>query len=126
MENNAAENLLAAFAHFFPNARTIGSFVGGDLVEGTGELIQRSGIDAQLIIYVHDEVHYLVPEDSNVDAFREDFGKAMMSVDEYLDVPLVFAGLLILAVMGLGLYVIFSLIEMRVTGWARRKELTVA
>jgi NitT/TauT family transport system permease protein len=27
---------------------------------------------------------------------------------------------------GVGLYVIFSLIEMRVTGWARRKELTVA
>jgi DNA polymerase-1 len=56
----------------------------------TGQLIQSSGIDAQLIIYVHDEVHYLVPEDSNVEAFRQDFGKAMMSVDEYLDVPLVF------------------------------------
>ena len=40
MENNAAENLLAAFAHFFPKANTIGSFVGGELVEGTGELIQ--------------------------------------------------------------------------------------
>jgi aldehyde dehydrogenase (NAD+) len=40
MENNAAENLLAAFAHFFPNAKTIGSFVGGELVEGTGEPIQ--------------------------------------------------------------------------------------
>ena len=40
MENNAAENLLAAFAHFFPGAKTIGSFVGGELVEGTGELIQ--------------------------------------------------------------------------------------
>jgi aldehyde dehydrogenase (NAD+) len=40
MENNAAENLLAAFAHFFPNAKTVGSFVGGELVEGTGELIQ--------------------------------------------------------------------------------------
>jgi aldehyde dehydrogenase (NAD+) len=40
MENNAAENLLAAFAQFFPKARTIGSFVGGELIEGTGELIQ--------------------------------------------------------------------------------------
>jgi len=40
MENNAAENLLAAFVHFFPNAKTIGSFVGGELIEGTGQLIQ--------------------------------------------------------------------------------------
>jgi NitT/TauT family transport system permease protein len=37
-------------------------------------------------------------------------------------VPLVFAGLLILAVMGVSLYVIFSLIEMRITGWAHRKD----
>ena len=36
--------------------------------------------------------------------------------------PLVFAGLLILAVMGVALYVIFSFIEDRVTGWARRKD----
>jgi NitT/TauT family transport system permease protein len=34
----------------------------------------------------------------------------------------VFAGLLILAILGVGLYVIFSLIEMRVTGWAHRKD----
>ncbi|WP_375508772.1 aldehyde dehydrogenase family protein, partial [uncultured Caballeronia sp.] len=40
MDDNAAENLLAAFAHFFPNAKTIGSYVGGELIEGTGELIQ--------------------------------------------------------------------------------------
>ena len=36
--------------------------------------------------------------------------------------PLVFAGLIILAVMGVTLYVIFSLIEGRVTGWAHRKD----
>jgi acyl-CoA reductase-like NAD-dependent aldehyde dehydrogenase len=40
MEYNAAENLLAAFAQFFPHAKTIGSFVGGELVEGTGERVQ--------------------------------------------------------------------------------------
>ncbi|MDR5838724.1 aldehyde dehydrogenase family protein [Caballeronia sp. LZ034LL] len=40
MEHNAAEHLLAAFAHFFPNAKTIGSYVGGELIEGAGELIQ--------------------------------------------------------------------------------------
>ena len=38
------------------------------------------------------------------------------------EVPLVFAGLLILAVMGVALYAIFSLIESRVTGWAHRKD----
>lgn len=40
MENNAAEILLAAFAHFFPGAKSIGSYVGGELVEGSGETIQ--------------------------------------------------------------------------------------
>ncbi|MDR5882798.1 aldehyde dehydrogenase family protein [Caballeronia sp. LZ032] len=40
MEHNAAEQLLAAFAHFFPNAKTIGSYVDGELIEGAGELIQ--------------------------------------------------------------------------------------
>ncbi|MFT0171391.1 aldehyde dehydrogenase family protein [Paraburkholderia mimosarum] len=35
-----AENLLAAFQHFFPNAKAIGSYVGGELIEGAGEAIQ--------------------------------------------------------------------------------------
>jgi NitT/TauT family transport system permease protein len=43
---------------------------------------------------------------------------AMMDVLE----PLVFAGLLILAVMGVLLYAMFSLIEGRVTGWTRRQD----
>jgi NitT/TauT family transport system permease protein len=50
----------------------------------------------------------------------------MLIASSNFDVPLVFAGLIILAAMGVGLYVVFSLIEMRVTGWARRKELSVA
>jgi NitT/TauT family transport system permease protein len=42
-------------------------------------------------------------------------------------VPLVFAGLFLLAFLGVGLYVIFSLIEQRVAGWAMRKtDLAVA
>jgi NitT/TauT family transport system permease protein len=53
-------------------------------------------------------------------------GNFMLIASSNFDVPLVFAGLVILAAMGVGLYVIFSLIEMRVTGWARRKELTTA
>ncbi len=40
MEYNAAEQLLAGFAHFFPNAKTIGSYVGGELIDGAGETIQ--------------------------------------------------------------------------------------
>ena len=36
--------------------------------------------------------------------------------------PLVFAGLFILAALGVALYVAFSLIEVRVTGWATRKN----
>jgi hypothetical protein len=32
---------------------------------------------------------------------------------------------LILAAMGVGLYVLFSIIEMSVTGWARRKDLAM-
>ena len=37
-------------------------------------------------------------------------------------VPLVFAGLFVLAFMGVSLYVIFSQIEQRVAGWAMRKS----
>ena len=36
--------------------------------------------------------------------------------------PLVFAGLVILAGLGIALYVVFSFIEHRVTGWAHRKD----
>jgi DNA polymerase-1 len=56
----------------------------------TGQLIRQHGYEAQFIIYVHDEVHWLCPADSNVALFAKDFAQAMMSVDEYLDVPLEF------------------------------------
>ena len=49
-------------------------------------------------------------------------GNLMMIASSNFDVPLVFAGLLVLAVLGVALYVIFSLIEGRVTGWAHRKD----
>ncbi len=55
-------------------------------------------------------------------ASNRGIGNFMLIASSNFDVPLVFAGLLILAVMGVGLYVIFSLIEARVTGWARRKD----
>jgi NitT/TauT family transport system permease protein len=49
-------------------------------------------------------------------------GNLMMIASSNFDVPLVFAGLLVLAVLGVVLYVIFSFIEVRVTGWALRKD----
>jgi NitT/TauT family transport system permease protein len=55
-------------------------------------------------------------------ASNRGIGNLMMIASSSFDVPLVFAGLLILAALGVGLYVIFSLIEARVTGWARRND----
>ena len=55
-------------------------------------------------------------------ASNRGIGNVMMIASSNFDVPLVFAGLMILAVMGVALYVIFSLIESRVTGWAHRKD----
>jgi NitT/TauT family transport system permease protein len=49
-------------------------------------------------------------------------GNLMMIASASFDVPLVFAGLLIVAVLGVALYGLFSLIEMCVTGWARRSS----
>ncbi len=55
-------------------------------------------------------------------ASNRGIGNVMMIASSNFDVPLVFAGLIILAVMGVALYAIFSLIERRVTGWAHRKD----
>jgi NitT/TauT family transport system permease protein len=55
-------------------------------------------------------------------ASNRGIGNLMMIASSNFDVPLVFAGLIILAALGVGLYVIFSLIETRVTGWARRND----
>ena len=55
-------------------------------------------------------------------ASNRGIGNLMMIASSSFDVPLVFAGLIILAALGVGLYVIFSFIEVRVTGWARRND----
>jgi NitT/TauT family transport system permease protein len=55
-------------------------------------------------------------------ASNRGIGNLMMIASSSFDVPLVFAGLLILAALGVALYVIFSFIEGRVTGWAHRKD----
>ena len=55
-------------------------------------------------------------------ASNRGIGNLMMIASSSFDVPLVFVGLLVLAVLGVALYVIFSFIEVRVTGWALRKD----
>lgn len=55
-------------------------------------------------------------------ASNRGIGNLMMIASSSFDVPLVFAGLFILAALGVGLYVVFSLIEGRVTGWAVRSD----
>lgn len=54
-------------------------------------------------------------------ASNKGIGNVMMAASSNFDVPLVFAGLFILAVMGVALYAIFSLVERRVVGWADRR-----
>lgn len=47
-------------------------------------------------------------------------GYLMLQASSSFRVPLVFAGLITVALMGVGMYAIFALIERRVTGWAFR------
>jgi NitT/TauT family transport system permease protein len=54
-------------------------------------------------------------------ASNRGIGTLMMIASANFDVPLVFAGVFILAVLGVALYAVFSLVEARVTGWATRK-----
>lgn len=53
-------------------------------------------------------------------AANKGIGTVMMIASGNFDVPMVFAGLLILAVLGVALYALSSLVEGRMTGWARR------
>ena len=54
-------------------------------------------------------------------ASNRGIGNVMISASSNFNVPLAFAGLFILAGLGIALYAIFSLIEGQVTGWATRK-----
>lgn len=55
-------------------------------------------------------------------ASNKGVGNMMMIASSSFNVPLVFAGLMVLALMGVSLYAIFSLLERRVAGWAMRKS----
>jgi NitT/TauT family transport system permease protein len=54
-------------------------------------------------------------------AANKGIGNVMMIASGNFDVPLVFAGLFILAVMGVALYAISALAEARLTGWSQRR-----
>lgn len=54
-------------------------------------------------------------------ASNRGIGNMMLIASSSFDVPLVFAGLLILAAMGVLLYAVFAIVERRVAGWAMRK-----
>lgn len=53
-------------------------------------------------------------------AANSGIGYLMMAASSRFDVPLVFAGLLVIAVMGIVMYEIFAFLERRVTFWATR------
>lgn len=54
-------------------------------------------------------------------AANRGIGTVMMMASASFDVPLAFAGLFALALLGILLYVVFALIEQRICGWANRK-----
>lgn len=53
-------------------------------------------------------------------------GYLMMSASARFDVPLVFAGLLVIALMGVVMYEAFAMIERRVTFWATRSNQSIS
>lgn len=55
-------------------------------------------------------------------AANRGIGNVMMIASGNFDVPMVFAGLVILAAMGVMLYMVSSWLEQRMTGWANRKS----
>ena len=42
----------------------------------------------------------------------------MMSAGSQMRMPLVFAGLIVISVMAMAMYVVFAVMERRMTGWA--------
>lgn len=56
-------------------------------------------------------------------ASNQGVGNMMMIASSSFNVPLVFAGLMILAFMGVSLYAVFAVLERRLAGWAMRKDM---
>ncbi|MDR7459677.1 MAG: ABC transporter permease subunit, partial [Armatimonadota bacterium] len=55
-------------------------------------------------------------------AANRGIGYLMIAASARFEVPLVFAGLVVVAAMGVALFVVFALVERRLTGWAYRGQ----
>jgi NitT/TauT family transport system permease protein len=55
-------------------------------------------------------------------AANRGIGYLMMAATSNFDTPLVFAGLAVIAVMGIAMYALFAVVENRMTFWAKRAE----
>jgi hypothetical protein len=53
-------------------------------------------------------------------ASNQGIGNMMMIASSNFDIPLTFAGLFVLAAMGVAFYAVFAFLEGRITGWAHR------
>ncbi len=53
-------------------------------------------------------------------AANDGIGYLMMSAGSQMRMPLVFAGLTVISVMAMAMYVVFAVLERRMTGWATR------
>ena len=53
-------------------------------------------------------------------AANEGIGYLMMSAGSQMRMPLVFAGLIVISIMAMAMYVVFAVMEKRMTGWATR------
>jgi len=59
---------------------------------------------------------------SEIAASQKGIGYMMTSASSQFNVPLVFGGLLLIALMGIALYAVFALLERRLVGWAYRNQ----
>ncbi|MDB5595399.1 MAG: nitrate/sulfonate/bicarbonate transporter permease [Hyphomicrobiales bacterium] len=59
-------------------------------------------------------------------ASNDGIGYMMLQAASQFRTSLMFAGLIVIAAMGIGTYLIFALIETRMTGWATRKQTPLA
>ena len=53
-------------------------------------------------------------------------GNLMLVASSSFDTPLMFAGLIVIAAMAIGMYAIFAAMDTRFTGWATRGDLAYA
>ncbi len=55
-------------------------------------------------------------------ASNDGIGYLMLQASSQFRVPLMFAGLAVIAIMGIATYVVFAVLEARLTGWATRRQ----